>query len=178
MFLGDQLTSRSGSFGGCRLGGRDYPDGAWVPVGGSRICRCMRGIVRAPCKAERRQIQPTPPSSFAVGLSFGTSSRGNENKNRTIGQINKAVGEVSFKPPIVRLKTEETRIGPKEKRVTKRRLTSGKGSAKLFKLFPEVAEPVVRTSNKTGCHVGGNFYEYPTLTQSMSACRFVFLLSS
>ena len=178
LFLGDQLTSRSGSFGGCRLGGRDYPDGAWVPVGGSRICRCMRGIVRAPCKAERRQIHPTPPSSFAVGLSFGTSSRGNENKNRTIGQINKGIGEVSFKPPIERLKTEETRIGPNEKRVTKRRLTSGKGSAKLFKLFPEVAEPVVRTSNKTGCHVGGNFYEYPTLTQSMSACRFVFLPSS
>jgi len=170
-FIGDHLTSRSESFGGCSLGGRDYPDGAWVPVGGSRICRCMRGIVRAPCKAERRQVQRPPPSSFAVGLSFGTSSMGNKNKNWTIGQIKKGIAEVSFKPPIVRLKTEGTKIAPQEKTVTRRRLTSGKGTAKLFKLFQEVQEPVVRTSNKTGCHVGGNFYEYPTLTQSMSACR-------
>ena len=36
----------------------------------------------------------------------------------------------------------------------------------------KVVEPVLRTSNKTGCHVGGDFYQYPTLTQSMSACRF------
>ena len=167
------MTSRSGSFGGCSIGVQDYPDGAWVPVGGSRVCRCMRGIVRAPCKAERRLARPTPPSSFAVGLSFGTSARGSGNKNRTIGQINKNIAEVSFKPPIVRLEKEGTKLAPKEKTVTRRRLTSGKGTAKLFKLFQEVEEPVVRTSNKTGCHVGGNFYEYPTLTQSMSACRYV-----
>ena len=167
------MTSRSGSFGGCSIGGRNYPDGAWVPVGGSRVCRCMRGIVRAPCKAERRLARPTPPSSFAVGLSFGTSARGSGNKNRTIGQINKNIAQVSFKPPIVRLEKEGTKVAPKEKTVTRRRLTSGKGTAKLFKLFKEVEEPVVRTSNTTGCHVGGNFYEYPTLTQSMSACRYV-----
>merc|ERR1719234_1381122 len=84
-FIGDHLTSRSESIGGCSIGGRDYPDGSWVPVGGLRTCRCMRGIVRAPCRAEtRRRIQPTPPPSFAVGLAFGTLSRGNENKNRTI----------------------------------------------------------------------------------------------
>jgi len=170
-FIGDHLTSRSDSSGGCSIGGRDYPDGAWVPVGGSRICRCMRGIVRAPCRAERRRIQPTPPPSFAVGLSFGTLSGGNEKKNKTIGQINKSIAEVSFKQPIVMLKNEGTKIGPKEKTVTRRRLTSGKGTAKLFKLFPEVQEHVVRTSNKTGCHVRGKFFEYPTLTQSMSACR-------
>ena len=171
LLSGDHLTSRNDSSGGCSVGGQDYPDGAWVPVGGSRICRCMRGIVRAPCRAERRRIQPTPPPSFAVGLSFGTLSGGNEKKNKTIGQINKSIVEVSFKQPIVMLKNEGTKIGPKEKTVTRRRLTSGKGTAKLFKLFPEVQEPVVRTSNKTGCHVGGKFFEYPTLTQSMSACR-------
>lgn len=170
-FIGDHLTSRSDSVGGCSIGGRDYPDGAWVPVGGSRICRCMRGIVRAPCRAERRRIQPTPPPSFAVGLSFGTLSGGNEKKNKTIGQINKSIAEVSFKQPIIMSNNEGLNIAPKEKTVTRRRLTSGKGTAKLFKLFPEVQEPVVRTSNKTGCHVGGKFFEYPTLTQSMSACR-------
>jgi len=115
LFIGDHLTSRSGSFGGCSIGGREYPDGAWVPVGGLRVCRCMRGIVRAPCKAERRLPQPSPPSSFAVGLSFGTSARGSENKNRTIGQINKNLAEVSFKPPIVMLKKEGTKIAPKKK---------------------------------------------------------------
>ena len=169
ILLGDQLTSRSGSFGGCSIGGRDYPDGSWVPVGGLRICRCRRGIVRAPCEGRKTQ----QPSSFPVGLSFGTSSRGDRIENRTIGGINKSIAAVSFKTPIVRLENKRKQIVPKEKKVTKRRLTSGKGTAKLFKLFPEVKEPVVRTSNKTGCHVGGEFYEYPTITQSMSACRCV-----
>ena len=196
---GDQLTSRSDSVGGCNIGGRYYSDQSWVPVGGSRLCRCLRGIVRAPCRTERRRIPSTPPSSFAVGLSFGTSSF--RNRSQTIDQIKKGGSEVSFKTPVIRLEDGRTKVidkqmGTKRKlntgkgtqatltsgkgtetthttgKGTQRRLTSGRGTAKLFRLFPEVVEPVLRTSNKTGCHVGGDFYQYPTLTQSMSACRF------
>jgi len=200
-FIGDQLTSRSDSVGGCNIGGRYYSDQSWVPVGGSRLCRCLRGIVRAPCRTERRRIPSTPPSSFAVGLSFGTSSsRGGGNRSQTIDQIKEGVSEVSFKTPVIRLEDGRTKVIAKKTETkrklntskgtqatlasdkgtettltsgkgTQRRLTSGRGTAKLFRLFPEVVEPVLRTSNKTGCHVGGDFYQYPALTQSMSACR-------
>ena len=183
------MTSRSDSVGGCNIGGRYYSDQSWVPVGGSRLCRCLRGIVRAPCRTERRRIPSAPPSSFAVGLSFGTSS--SRNRSQTIDQIKKGVSEVSFKTPVIRLEDGRTQVIDKKTETkrklntskgtqatltsgkgTQRRLTSGRGTAKLFRLFPEVVEPVLRTSNKTGCHVGGDFYQYPALTQSMSACRF------
>ena len=197
------MTSRSDSVGGCNIGGRYYSDQSWVPVGGSRLCRCLRGIVRAPCRTERRRIPSTPPSSFAVGLSFGTSSssKGGGNRSQTIDQIKKGFSEVSFKTPVIRLEDGRTKVIEKKTETkrklntskgtqatlasdkgtettltsgkgTQRRLTSGRGTAKLFRLFPEVVEPVLRTSNKTGCHVGGDFYQYPALTQSMSACRF------
>ena len=197
------MTSRSDSVGGCNIGGRYYSDQSWVPVGGSRLCRCLRGIVRAPCRTERRRIPSAPPSSFAVGLSFGTSSssKGGGNRSQTINQIRKGVSEVSFKTPVIRLEDGRTQVIDKKTETkrklntskgtqatltsdkgtetiltsskgTQRRLTSGRGTAKLFRLFPEVVEPVLRTSNKTGCHVGGDFYQYPALTQSMSACRF------
>ena len=122
---GDQLTSRSDSVGGCNIGGRYYSDQSWVPVGGSRLCRCLRGIVRAPCRTERRRIPSTPPSSFAVGLSFGTSSssKGGGNRSQTIDQIKKGFSEVSFKTPVIRLEDGRTKVIDKKTETKKFRMT-------------------------------------------------------
>ena len=78
---------------------------------------------------------------------------------------------MSFKTPIVTLQKGQLVETPLQTVTARRREHSGKGKAKLFRLFPEVHEPVVRTSNSTGCTVGGAFYPYPDVTSAMSACR-------
>jgi hypothetical protein len=159
---------------GCR-GARE---GAWVPTGSGTACLCRAGKIGPPCRGlARRRTEPTPPGSFIVGLTFGTAAKAGENSDwpRSSGS-----SKMSPRPAVssfqTRFKSSQglslvTTPSVELNRGTKRRLTSGHGTAKLFRLFPEVKEPVIRTSNMTGCTVRGQFYEYPASLATASACR-------
>lgn len=175
--------------GGCQAGGSHYKDGAWVPVRHSRqpkhrhqtsfsgvsLCQCQGGSVR--CHGGERATQAVTPRTFAVGLSFKTSSKTQDNGrvsfNTGAAKIGDRTGDVSAAVRKILNKDRFVESEPSERKagLSKRRLTSGKGTAKLFRLFPEVHDPAIRTSNSTGCSVGGEYYPYPASTSGMAACR-------
>ena len=48
----------------------------------------------------------------------------------------------------------------------------GIGTGAFYKLYPDLEKPVVKTSNRTGCWVRGNFFTFPTtITSSTSTLR-------
>ena len=159
---------------GCWSGGEHHREGAWVSGGGGAVCRCVGGRLGSCREGEARgRGGATSLQSFPVSLTFGTSSKGKgggwtrpaSSAKRpggllSLGTFYKTGSPAGSAPP---RREGSPGVG--------RRLTSGKGTAKLFRLFPEVHEPAARTSNRTGCTVKGEFYSYPSSLSPSSACR-------